>query len=151
MKRFLKRDLQARGCNPLTPNCPAHSAGPTPLDRFASPFWLPNRCSTFREGSLGPAWLQTRFFYAPWDTPKTARDEKQNHQNESRISIIICHDASLGRSKGTPQAPKKTEHALPDCSMELRGAKTIVFKLMIIDLLAAFEKYVFFEIIKIRR
>ena len=55
MKRFLKRDLQARGCNPLTPNRPAHSAGPTPLDHKASPFLAQKKLATSSGGVPGPS------------------------------------------------------------------------------------------------
>ena len=55
MKRFLKRDLQARGCNPLTPNRPAHSAGPTPLDDNIGPFWLKKKLATSSGGVPGPS------------------------------------------------------------------------------------------------
>jgi len=123
MKRFLKRDLQARGCNPLTPNCPAHSAGLTPLDNNLPPFWLQNRCSTFREGSLGPHWPLTKnkrgslgppwpktlTFLPPWDASKSAQGENRNHQNTLGFIVLFCKGTYLGRSRGAPLAPKKTK------------------------------------------
>ena len=138
MKRFLKRDLQARGCNPLTPTGPAHSAGPTPLDRHIGPFWLQNRCSTFREGSLGPHWPKTKIqrgslgppwpktftFLPPWDASESAQGENQNHQNTLGFIVIICNGTYLGRSKGTPLAPKKNETMVPGAPRDPQGATT---------------------------
>ena len=90
-------------------------------------FWLQNRFTHFQEGSLGRLRSTPVFVCAPWDTSKTARDEKQSRQQMSRMSIVICHDARFGRCTGTPPAPTKTENTLPECSKERPGAKTTVF------------------------
>ena len=169
MKTFLKRDLQARGCNPLSPNWPAHSAGPTPLDHSIGPFLLQNRCSTFREGSLGPHWPLTKnkrgslglpwpktlTFLPPWDAPESAQGENRNHQNTPGFIVLFCKGTYLGRSRGAPLAPKKNEtivpgaprdpkarrHASQGAPRDLQGAKTIVFELMLTAPGALLEPY----------
>ena len=83
----------------------------------------PNRCATFRKGSLSPSLPQTWNLDVPWDASKTAWDEKQNHQKNSSIYLKFSQDARLGRSKGTPPGAKKTNWATLDGPRDPQGTQ----------------------------
>ena len=93
----------------------------------SSLFWHPNRCSTFRKGSLSSSLPQTWNLNVPWDASKTAWDEKQNHQKTSGISVKFSQDARLGRSKGTPPSAKKTNWAILEGPRDPQGAQKLNF------------------------
>ena len=91
--------------------------------RNSSLFGHPNRCSTFRKGSLSPSLLQTWNLNVPWDASKTAWDEKQNHQKTIGIYLKSSQAARLGRSKGTPPGAKKTSWALLESPRDPQGTQ----------------------------
>ena len=93
--------------------------------KTSSLFEHPNRCSTFRKGSLRPSLPQAWNLNVPWDASKTGWNEKQNHPKTLSISIKFNQAASLGRSKGTTPGAKKTSWALLEGPRDPRGAQKL--------------------------
>ena len=111
------------------------------------PVLAPKNRFTFREGPLGACWALPAKFAGYPRAPPERLAVFQNCQNNTGISIKFRHDARLGRSKGPPQGPTKTESVPLENSWARLGAENACRRASSDSLT---QKTLVFEIIKIK-